>query len=238
MSDVKPPVDEPASTGVASAKEDPATPQKAGTPPTPALVFVIIALLCVLLLTFWRNSRQGGQAGDSDIAALQSEIDARREELNRQRIAIGLSPVQGGGEPVVDISSRLKKDAESLVALAGRFQEMLSEKDREIITRNSEILRAEKLRQSLAAESSRLQQELQRALVLSSDAEQLRKEMNVFKAQRDAVMGELALAREKLANLNGAVPAEEFAILKRRLEETERAKDFFEARVKEIEGKP
>jgi outer membrane protein OmpA-like peptidoglycan-associated protein len=236
MSDEKHPENEQISAEPALDEEIAAAAQKNGASSTLALVFVIVCLLGVLVFMLWRSNFQRSSASDADITALQSEIDARREELNRQRVSLGLSPLEGGFEPVENISARLKKDADSLVALAGRFQEMLSEKDSELTARNSEILRSEKLRQSLAAESSRLQQELQRALVGGSDADRLRRELADLKSQRDALVEELGLAREKISGMSAGVASEDYEDLKRRYEETLRAKEFFEARVQELES--
>lgn len=237
MSDIKPSENEPATTDSLAAEQESAVSQKkTGPTPVVALVFVIVCLLGVLVFMLWRGNLQGSSIADTDIIALQSEIDARREELNRQRVALGLSPLAGGFEPVENISSRLKKDADSLVALAGRFQEMLSEKDAELTARNSEILRSEKLRQSLAAESSRLQQELQRALVGGSEVDQLRRDLTDLKSQRDALVEELTLAREKMSGMSAGVATEDYEGLKRRFDETLRAKEFFEARVQELEA--
>jgi hypothetical protein len=62
--------------------------------------------------------------------------------------------------------------------------------------------------------------------VTASDA--MRGELDVAKA-------ELGLMREEFKRQSGAVSAEDFEDLKRRFEETSRAKEFFEARVAELE---
>jgi outer membrane protein OmpA-like peptidoglycan-associated protein len=135
-----------------------------------------------------------------------------------------------------DVATRLSKDAETMVALAGSFQNMLVEKDAEISAKNSELIRSEQLRQSLANESNRLQAELQRALVDASEVDLLRRESAQLKQQRDVLAEELAGLRQQLALNAGAVSAEIHADLERRLEETTRARDFFEARVAELEA--
>ncbi len=105
---------------------------------------------------------------------------------------MGLRPLEGGSEPIEDIAKRLKKDADTMVALAGSFQSMLGEKDTELSAKSAELLRSEQLRQSLAAESARLQGELQRALVDGSGADLLRRDLAAMKTQRDALAAELA----------------------------------------------
>ncbi len=205
-------------------------------PPAVALAFVIIALLGVLIVMVLRSGSFGSTFGGDDISALQSEVDARRAELNRQRVAIGLSPLEGSAEPIGDIANRLKKDADSLVSLASRFQEMLAEKDGELTARNSELLNSERLRKSLFDENNRLQSDLNRALVNGSDGERLRSDLAAMKSQRDALSIELNAMREKMTGMTAGASADDYADLQRRYEEAKRAKEFFEARVKELEG--
>ena len=130
----------------------------------------------------------------------------------------------------------MKKDADTLVALAGSYQKLLGEKDNELIARNTEILRSEKLRAALTADNNRLQTDLQRALVGSSDIDLLRRDLADVKSQRDALAAELKDARKEMQTLSAGVSSDDYADLKRRYEETLRAKEFFEARAKELEG--
>ncbi len=200
-----------------------------------ALMFVIIALLAVLMVIGYRDKMAGSITSSPELADLQAEAKALRDQLNRERMAIGLRPLESGGEPVDDIAARLKKDADTMVALAKSFESLLVEKDSEISAKNAELIRSVQLRQTLAAESARLQAELQRALVSSSEVELLRNEVGSLKSQRDALAGEMASVREQLAAKGEGVPAELHADIERQLEETRKAKDFFEARVVELE---
>ncbi|MES2920687.1 MAG: hypothetical protein V4819_04035 [Verrucomicrobiota bacterium] len=208
------------------------TSSKPNLPPAVALAFVIIALLGVLIVMVLKSGTFSSAPDDGRISSLQADVDARRTELNRQRIAMGLSPIEGASEPIEDIAGRLKKDADSLVALAARFQQMIEEKDRLLSASNLQLLDSEKIRQSLFAENARLQSDLNRALIGGSDADRLRADLANLKAQRDALSDELAAARQKSAG----VSAEDYADLKRRYDEVLRSKLFFEARVKELEG--
>jgi outer membrane protein OmpA-like peptidoglycan-associated protein len=239
MSDEKPPVDDelPAQDHGRDAADAAARPAVVSFTITPAvgLMFLIVVLLVVLLLI---NNRRGGVGMSSDdpaVAALRADLEARRGELNRQRIALGLPPLEGGSEPVEDIAGRLKKDADTLVALATRFQEMLAEKDLEISGKNAELIRSEQNRQLIAAESARLQEELRRALVGGGEVDQLRREVTDQKARRDAMAAELANLREQLAAANSQ-PSADLEVIGRRLEETGRARDFFENRTKQLEA--
>lgn len=232
MSEEKAPIED--SNSVPGDTETTAV-SKPAMPPAVALAFVIIALLGVLIVVTLRGNRGGG-AGVAEINELQAEASALRTQLNRERVSMGLRPLEGGPESMEDIAARLKKDADAMVALAGSIQSMLMEKDAEISAKSSELIRSEQLRQSLSAEATRLQGELQRALVSGSDADLLRRELTALKSQRDALAAELAGVREQLAAKGQGVSADDFAGLQRRLEESQRAKSFFEARVAELEG--
>ena len=209
---------------------------KSTMPPAVALAFVIIALLGVLIVISLRASRGGSSVGSPELTELEAEANAIRDQLNRERMAMGLRPLEGASEPVEEIAKRLKKDADTMVALATTFQEMLSEKEAELSAKNSEIIRSEQLRQSLTNESARLSAELQRALVSNSDVELLRRDLTAMRAQRDALSAELAGVRSELASKGQGVSSDEFADLERRFEETLRAKEFFESKVAELES--
>ena len=197
--------------------------------PNMVLAFVIVALVGVLIVMGLRGGFGSGALGSSDVTQLQAEANAIRSQLNRERMSLGLRPLESGSESADDIAARLKKDADTMAALATSLESMLGEKDAVIAAKSSELLRSEQLRQSLAAESSRLQGELQRALVSGSEAERLRREFDLLKSQRDALT-------EELAAKGNSVASDEFDELQRRLEEALRAKDFFENRVKELEA--
>ncbi len=209
---------------------------KSPMPPTVALAFVIIALLGVLIVLGLRSGMRKSGGDFPELTELQAEANALRDQLNRERMAMGLRPLEGNSESVDDVAARLKKDAETMVALATSLQSMIAGKDADLSAKSSELIRSEQLRQSLGAEALRLQGELQRSLVNGSDADLLRRDMNTLKTQRDALNEELTAVRQELATKGGGVTKEDYADLQRRLEETLRAKDFFEARVNELQG--
>lgn len=234
MPDEKPPIENDAAAEPAS-QPTPETPKSAMAPAVP-LAFIIIALLGVLIVMNIR-SRMGGSAMDSEeLRVLKAQVAAAEADLNAGRVAMGLRPREGMAEPVEDVAARLKKDADTMVALAGSFQSMLAEKDAEISAKNGEILRSEQLRQSLSAELERLRQQLGTALVSSSEMDLLRRESETLKAQRDALSAELAKLRDELAAKGEGVAADEYADLQRKFDETLKAKEFFEARVTELES--
>ncbi len=233
MSEQNAPIEEPKPL---SGDGETPTFAKTSLPPAVALAFVIIALLGVLIVIGLRGNLGGSSTSSADLTELKAEADALRNQLNRERVALGLRPLEGGSEAVEDIAARLKKDADTMVALAGSFQSMLAEKDAELSAKNAEIIRLGQLRQTLTAESARLQSELQRALVSSSETELLRRDLVAMASQRDALAAELSTVRQELAARGKGVSEDEFTDLQRRLEEALRAKDFFEARVTELES--
>jgi chromosome segregation ATPase len=207
--------------------------------PVVLLLFMILLMVVVLAMISLRGSRSkdaGASSDDPVLAALKADVEARRSELNRQRMAMGLPPLEGGSEPIEDIATRLKDDTDTLVGLAGSFQQMLSDKDAEISQRNNELLRLEKLRQDISLENSKLQAEMNRALLSASEASQLRKLADDMQAQRDELSRQLTDVRAQLAEAEGAVNAEDYTDLQRRYDEALRSKSFFENRVKELES--
>ncbi|MFM2196998.1 MAG: hypothetical protein RLZZ505_430 [Verrucomicrobiota bacterium] len=207
--------------------------------PVLILLFMILAMLIVLAVTVLRQGKATGEGSSEDptVALIKADLEARRSELNRQRIAMGLAPLENGTEPVEDIAKRLKKDADTLAGISGKFQQMLADKDAELSARNGETLRLEKLRQDISQENARLQGELQRALIASAEVDRLKMMLADSQAQRDAISNELAALKQEMAVLGAGVSEDEFAELQRRYEETLRAKEFYEARVKDLEEK-
>lgn len=202
--------------------------------PVLVLLFMILAMLIVLAVTVVRRGETPKSSGeDPTVAAIKADLDARRSELNRQRLAMGLSPLEGSSEPVEEIAKRLRTDAETLAGISGKFQQMLADKDAELSARNGETLRLERLRQDVSLENARLQSELQRALIASAEVDRLKMILADTQAQREAISNELAKLREQMG---AGVSDEEFAALQRRYEETLRAKEFYEARAKELEA--
>lgn len=201
-------------------------------PPGVILGFIIIAILGGLIALTMRS----GSGDSAEVAELKAKEQALRADINAARSSAGLSPLVGGGEPIDEIAKRLKRDADTMAGLANSFQLMLTEKDAEISAKNAELIRSEQLRQTLTAETARLQSELQRALVAASDADLLRRNLEAMTSQRDALAAEIASLREQLATMKQGVSEEEFADLERRYEEAMRANDFLENRIKELEG--
>lgn len=202
-----------------------------------AVVFLAGLLIFSLLLRSSGGSNANATPNDDPrIAALRAELETRRNELNRERQSLNLPPLQGGGEAVDDISARLRKDAETLVALAGRAQQIIEEKNSALAAKNAEWVRSEQLRQAVSEENSRLQNELLNARAAGGDLERLRADLGEALARGNRLADDLAAARAQVAELADSRPSADFETLSRRLEETARARDFFEARVAELEA--
>lgn len=232
MSDEKAPVENHAA--------DPAPPEAPAAKPavSPAIIlaFVIIALLGALIAVTARGFFGGGAADSEEVRALKAKVSAAEADLNASRMALGLRPREGTAEPVEDVAARLKKDADTMVALANSFQTMIGEKELELSAKSAELLRSEQLRQSLSLEMEKLRQQLGSALVSATDLDRLRRDMDTLRAQRDALSDETAKLRSELASRGEGVSKDDFADLERQLDETTRAKEFLEARVRELDA--
>jgi outer membrane murein-binding lipoprotein Lpp len=146
---------------------------------------------------------------------------------------MGLSPIGGTTEPIEKVSARLKEDADTLVALAGSYEQMLIETKTELAKKSGELLNSEQLRQSLVVEGQRLNSQLQQALLAGGESDQLRSMVEKLNAQRDAMVTELESLRAKLAS---GASSGDLADMQRRLDEAQRAKEFFEKRNTELEA--
>jgi outer membrane protein OmpA-like peptidoglycan-associated protein len=195
------------------------------------LVAVVLLMLGVLILFASKGLFDGKSSSSvNSLSELRSEVSAKQSDINRQRLAMGKSANFFGTESAEEIAKRLKGDADTLISLSMTYQQMLSEKETDISAKNAENLRLNQLNQTFVAENARLQGDLQRSLVAASETDMLRRDLANLKLQRDALTAELNNLRK-----NGA-SNEELAALQRRYDETLRAKEFFEARVKELEG--
>lgn len=238
MIDEKPPQD-PLAPAI---KEEPAViaerapTQSASVPPWAILAFIIIALLGAVVAVMLRNSSGARGGEDANLARIKAEYNALLGEYNKDRASVGMSPIATDSEPIEDIANRLKRDTDSLVGLASSYQNFMAEKDAELMARNAKILSGEKLRADLIEESRRLRGELQQALANGADTAGLRQALDQSKSRADALRAELDAANDRIKSMANAVSSEDFTDIKRRLDETTRAKEFFEARVKELES--
>ena len=200
--------------------------------------FALVLLLVSLTFVGLKGRSQRSSATADEIASLRAEADALLDAQNRNRATLEQAPTQEPTDSLEDITTRLQRDMDALVALAGTYQKMIRQEAAGISSRESELVRSEETCQSLRAEIARLQAELDRSVANSTDSTRLARDLTDMQAHRDALASELAATRQQLQATAAAVPAEDHADLKRRFDETQRAKEFFEARVKELENNP
>jgi outer membrane protein OmpA-like peptidoglycan-associated protein len=205
---------------------------KPSIPTTVVLGFLIIAVLLVVLIVTQRVRPGSNSQSNNELAELEAEARALRNQLNQELLAQGLRPIEEQSESIDEIAGRLKKDTDTIVSLSGSFQSLLAEKDAALLAANSGLLRSEEQRQNLAMETQRLRTELQQALAAGSQAELLRTELAATQSQRDTLAAELKTLRDQPPIAPAAITPEQ----ERQLEEALRAKDFFEARVKQLEA--
>ncbi|MCX6878714.1 MAG: OmpA family protein [Verrucomicrobia bacterium] len=208
--------------------EAPSPLPSAKIPVTPvvAMAVVIVVMLLVLIVMKLKTP-----TADQKVADLRVEL----AELNRRSVSLGL-PTLTGGEQLGDIASRLKKDADSMVLLSGRYQQLIDENNAELARKNAELLGSRQYQQGLTNDLVRLKNELQQAKSAGYEAESLRREKAELKTLCDAQVVELATLKQQLAAVGELASKEDMESLQRRYEETLRAKEFFESRTKELEG--
>lgn len=193
------PKDQPTSKPTEAVVEVPeSSPSKKPAPSPVILAFcmVIVGLLVVLII---QGIQPGGalSSGDSpSMNALKADIETRRAMLNRERIAMGLEPMAGssGTEAAEEVAARLKTDAETLASLAGSFQILLEDKDRELDLARKEAIDSLK-------ETQRIR-ELLEAVRIERDKALLEATRNsTLQAQLDAANNRIALLDAELLRL-------------------------------------
>ncbi len=201
----------------------------------PAMLGLVLgALLVGILIALALRAKPDNNAptGDSSLATAHADLEARRNELNRQRAALGLPPLDAssGSESVDDVAARIKKDIATLTDASAKFQQLLAESDAEAAQKSRELADSEKIRQELLHENSRLMEERDKAHATSGPTEQLR-------TQLEQANKELATLRERLASTENRPTEASLESTKRQLEEANRARAFFENRAKVLEAK-
>lgn len=226
MSDEKTPVE---SRDDAASELRETSSAKSALPPGVILAFVIIALLGVLIVMNLKGWSPTSSADSEEVRKLKADISAAEANLNASRVALGLRPREGSGEPIGDVAARMKKDADTMVALAGSYETMLGEKDLELKSIGDKLLTSEQLRKSLSDELQAVRLQLNSAVSAGRDADTLR-------SLNDALNKEVARLRNELTSRGDTVPKTEVDELQRRLDEALRAKSFLESRVKELDA--
>ena len=186
-----------------------------------AMTFVIVVLLTALVVMTVFPRQQG-----SDISKLKAEL----AELAKQGSP---SPAVAGGEQIGDVAARVKKDADTMTLLAERYQQLVDDTHAESVRKSAELARSEELRKRDAEAVFQLRRDLENSKGATYEVEGLRREVADLKTMRDAQTKEIERLKQE-AGQGGS--AEELATLRRQLEETTTARDFFEARARELEA--
>ena len=200
--------------------------------PVMAMGMVIAALLVLLMMLKFRPANDSQKSGDVHTRA---ELQTQLEDLKRQSGSLGL-PTLGGGEQIEDVAARMKKDADNLLLLTGRYKQSLDDSNANLVKKTAEWLRSEQYRQMDRNELERVKTELQQAKADGTGTEPLRREVADLKTRRDAQAAEIASLKQELAAAGGQASKADLDTLQRRFEETLRAKEFFESRSKELEA--
>ncbi|MFC7336741.1 OmpA family protein [Haloferula chungangensis] len=172
------------------------TKNRAPSPVILAFCMVIVGLLVVLII---QGIQPGGALASKDspsMDALKADIETRRTLLNRERIAMGLEPMAGasGTEAAEEVAARLKTDADTLASLAGSFQVLLEDKDRELDLARKEAIDSLK-------ETQRMR-ELLEAIRIERDKALLEATRNsTLQGQLDAANNRIALLDAELVRL-------------------------------------
>ncbi len=195
-------------------------------------LWIVIGGLTFLLIVSMLMSRAPvsvpAPEGSPELAAMRAELEARRAELNRQRAELNLPPLAAQGENVDEITSRIRKDTETLISLMERYRKTAEDKDRLLTEKNISLIRSEQIRESLTAE-------LARAHASTADSSQAQAELSTALARANRLADELAIAREMITDLSAPQDTSELESLRQRLEEANRARDFFEQRAMALE---
>jgi outer membrane protein OmpA-like peptidoglycan-associated protein len=211
--------------------EEPAHDQSVAAKPASTVTPVVaMTFVIVILLTAFFVMRFGPQKDSAEIAKLKAELDA----VSRQGApSVG---IPGGGEQIEDVATRMKKDADTMVLLAERYQQLVDDTHAEMLRKNADLVRSEQYRQRTTDDLLALKKELERSKSATYEAESLRREVADLKTLRDTQAKELEDLKAQLAAAGEMASKADLTDLQRRLDETLRAKEFFESRVRELEG--
>lgn len=208
------------------ANNDAPSKTRAPSPVILAFCMVIVGLLVVLII---QGIKPGGAFSSNDspsMDALKADIETRRTLLNRERIAMGLEPMASasGTEAAEEVAARLKTDADTLASLAGSFQVILEDKDRELDLARKEAIDSLK-------ETRRIR-DLLEAVRIERDKALLEATRNsTLQGQLDAANNRIALLDAELLRLR-----DEPGRLQQELMNCQSERSQLMARIAELEG--
>lgn len=224
MPDSHPTSADPEATQTESVPTTPATEKPATTiTPVVAMTFVIVVLLTVFVVMRILPQQ------NPELAKLSAELDA----VSRQGApSVGLA----GGEQIGDIASRIRKDAETMISLAERYQQLVDSTHGELQRASADLALSEQYRDRTTDDLVNLRKELERSKGATYEADTLRREVADLKTLSDGQAKELAALKSRLAATGDMASKDDLTTLQRQLDEARRAKDFFESRNRELEA--
>lgn len=244
------PVSKPQPTGktpgAAPESTPDSTPAQPGQQPAPTrmpnsvtvLVGIAVALLvAILALNLAPRDKGGGKEGEY-LGRLKAERDARRATVNSQRSEMGLPPLDdvGGAEDPNTVATRIGRDSASLASMLTRYDQLIIERDAMIAEKSTALVESEKRRQLLADTISRLQDQLDRALIDGGSADLLKRQLEAERTRNQDLDTRLQNALASLAQAADSIDKADYDRLINQLEEARRSRDFFEDRSKQLEA--
>jgi outer membrane protein OmpA-like peptidoglycan-associated protein len=239
---------QPSEEAPAAAPESTPAPTPEQSGPQPALnrmpnsvtvlVGIAVALLAAILALNLAPRDKGNSTEGEYLGRLKAERDAQRATVNAQRAQMGLPPLDdiGGAEDPNTIATRIGRDSASLASMLTRYDQLIIERDAMIAEKGSALVESEKRRQLLADTISRLQNQLDKALIEGGSADLLQRQVEAERARAEDLDAKLQNALASLANTAGQVDKADYDRLVTQLEEARRSRDFFEDRSKQLEA--
>ncbi|MDB6078305.1 MAG: hypothetical protein JWO82_2052 [Akkermansiaceae bacterium] len=203
------------------------------TPQLPKSVMVLggvaVALLAVVLVVSLAPRKSGGKDGssDNDIKSMQAEIQLLKDNNDRVRAGLGMSPAADTSdiESADKVASRILGDTATLTALARKASEMIGAKDGELAARNKLLNDSQQAQKALSDQIVALRQELNGVNRQNIDASSLQ-------SQLQSAMQKISDLAAQVQDLRQA-PVD----LQRRLNDATQQRDLFARQVRELQAR-
>jgi len=219
------------------APESAAAGKTAVTVPTTVLVlgFAVVLLLGVLIAMAFKSkpaaSAEAPEAAegseDPAMRALKAQLQVMKENLNRDRVKLNLSPAYdtSTAESAEAVAKRITGDAATLVALSKNVNDLISAKDAERAKTSKDLTEALKRQNALVEEIGKLKRERDEAVIESATADTSR-------LQLESASRTIKTLQEEITRL-GKVPAD----FQARLAAVTGERDVLLARIAELESR-
>lgn len=187
-----------------------------------------VILLVVVLVISLAPKKSGEKEGSSnDLKSMQAEIQLLKENNDRVRAGLGMSPVTDTSdlESADKVAIRIRQDTDTLTVLAKKASEMIGSKDDELSARNKLLNDAQQAQKALSDQIVALRQELNG--------------VNRKNIDTSSLQSQLQSAMQKISDLSAQVQDLRQAPvdLQRRLNEASQQRDLFERQVRELQAK-